>query len=147
MGIFDRLGDVIKSYLNEDIGPREESRSYRKNFIDPDILEAQAEVEEFLRSGRNERKTYAKTERETPGTRAKEEKSAPEALRADFAELELPFGASSEECKTAYKRLLKIHHPDRHIGNPENIRKATEKSVRINTAFARVEKWRRTGMV
>ncbi|MDR1216665.1 MAG: J domain-containing protein [Treponema sp.] len=143
MGIFDRLSDVIKSYLNDD-DYTGKSHAYGRN-IDPDVIEAQAEVEEFLRTGRNERKAYTKTEKETPGARGKER--MPEALRTDFVELELPFGASHEECKKAYKRLLKIHHPDRHIGNPENVRKATEKSARINTAFDRIEKWRQTGMV
>ncbi|MDR0785350.1 MAG: J domain-containing protein [Treponema sp.] len=143
MGIFDRLSDVIKSYLSEDT----DFTGNRKNFIDPDFLEGQAEVEEFLKTGRNERKTYTKPEGEAPGAKANEEKKTPLALKMDFAELELPLGASSEECKKAYKRLLKIHHPDRHTGNPENVRKATEKSARINTAFDRIEKWRRTGTV
>jgi DnaJ-domain-containing protein 1 len=145
MGIFDRISDVIRSYLNDNDDFDKKSHSYGKNFTDPDFLEGQAEVEEFLRSGGNGWKAYTKTERETSEARAKER--TPEVLRTDFVELELPFGAPSEECKKAYKRLLKIHHPDRHTGNPENIRKATEKSARINAAFDRIEKWRKTGMV
>ncbi|MDR0410443.1 MAG: J domain-containing protein [Treponema sp.] len=147
MGIFDRLSDVIKSYLNEDTSTAERSRSYGRNFVDPDFLEGQAELEEFLKTGRNERKTYTRPQREAPGAKAEEERKIPLALKADFTELELPLGASSEECKKAYKRLLKIHHPDRHTGNPENMRKATEKSARINSAFDRIEKWRQTGIV
>jgi curved DNA-binding protein CbpA len=69
----------------------------------------------------------------------------PETLRSDFAELGLPFGASADECKQAYKRLLKQHHPDRHGGHPENMKKATEKAARINAAFDRIERWRKTG--
>ncbi|MDR0568327.1 MAG: J domain-containing protein [Spirochaetaceae bacterium] len=66
-------------------------------------------------------------------------------MKRDFAELGLSPGASQEECKAAYKKLLKIHHPDRHAGHSENMRKATEKSARINTAFDRIEHWRQTG--
>jgi DnaJ-domain-containing protein 1 len=143
MGIFDRLSDVIRSYLSDDDYTGKSRVGGR--FVDPDVLEAQAEVEEFLRTGRSERKAYTGTEKETPGARGKER--MPEALRVDFEELELPFGASHEECKKAYKRLLKIHHPDRHTGNPENVRRATEKSARINTAFDRIEKWRQTGTI
>jgi hypothetical protein len=71
----------------------------------------------------------------------------PEDLRPDFAELGLPFGASAEECKTAYKKLLKIHHPDRHAGHAGNSQKATAKSARINASWDRIEKWRKTGTV
>jgi hypothetical protein len=70
----------------------------------------------------------------------------PEALRPDFAELGLPFGASGEDCKAAYKKLLKIHHPDRHAGHAGNAQKATAKSARINAAWDRIETWRKTGM-
>jgi curved DNA-binding protein CbpA len=69
----------------------------------------------------------------------------PESLRPDFAELGVPFGASAEDCKAVYKNLLKIHHPDRHAGHAENMRKATEKSARINAAYDRINKWRETG--
>lgn len=71
----------------------------------------------------------------------------PESLKQDFAELEVPLGASPEVCKAAYKKLLKIHHPDRHAGHPGNMKKATEKSARLNTAFDRIERWRQTGKV
>jgi curved DNA-binding protein CbpA len=46
------------------------------------------------------------------------------------------------ECKAAYKKLLKLHHPDRHAGHTGNMKKATEKSARINAAYDRIEKWR-----
>jgi DnaJ-class molecular chaperone len=69
----------------------------------------------------------------------------PEELRPDFALLELPFGAGEDECKAAYKRLLKLHHPDRHAGHEGNMRKATERSSRITAAYDRIEKWRATG--
>jgi hypothetical protein len=68
-------------------------------------------------------------------------RAVPEELRPDFAELGVPFGASAASCKTAYKNLLKKHHPDRHSGRPENVQKATEKTARINAAWDRIEKW------
>lgn len=87
------------------------------------------------------------------GSRASEFKrhepaaAVPESLRQDFAELGVSMGASSEDCKAAYKKLLKIHHPDRHAGHPGNMKKATEKSARLNAAFDRIERWRQTGKV
>jgi len=69
-------------------------------------------------------------------------KLPPEELRVDFEYLGMPFGASAEACKAAYKKLLKIHHPDRHAGHEGNYKKATEKTAKINAAYDRIEKWR-----
>ncbi|MDR2209856.1 MAG: J domain-containing protein [Spirochaetaceae bacterium] len=63
-------------------------------------------------------------------------------MRPDFAELGLPFGAGADECKAAYRRLLKLHHPDRHAGHQGNMEKATKKMAKINAAYDRIEKWR-----
>ncbi|MDR0602408.1 MAG: J domain-containing protein, partial [Treponema sp.] len=81
------------------------------------------------------------------GDAAGGEKAAlpPESLRPDFAELDLPFGAPEKECREAYRRLLKKHHPDRHAKHPENFRAATVKTARLNAAFDRIEDWRKSG--
>lgn len=191
MGIFDRLGDVLKSYLND-----EDRRIFGRPrdsapFGDPDLETAYEELDEFLRHGsRNARNSTSggqawespdsgigrddgawgnpgsysnagpngrenwweakdgrgnsggpegRTSRGTFGRRAAD---PPEELRPDFAELGLPFGASAGECKAAYKKLLNIHHPDRHAGHSGNMKKATEKSARINAAYDRIKKWR-----
>jgi DnaJ-domain-containing protein 1 len=153
VGIFDRLGDVIKSYLNDEDG-RPRSRGG-----DPDMEEAEAELESFLRGGGaraggrgggaetggrdwDRGRSAEKGRRADEGRRTGGPATPPEELRPDFAELGLPFGAGSEECKAAYRRLLKLHHPDRHAGHEGNRKKATEKSARINAAYDRIEKWR-----
>jgi DnaJ-domain-containing protein 1 len=155
MGIFDRLGDVIKSYLQDDdeeIFGRT-SRAQRRS-ADPDLDAAFEELDDYLRggperqkgsSGGKDRNTAQAGGENLRGGKTGWEAAAPEALRKDFAELGLPFGASADECKRAYKGLLKQHHPDRHAGHPGNMKRATEKSARINAAFDRIERWRETG--
>jgi curved DNA-binding protein CbpA len=180
MGIFDRIEDVIKSYLNSEddrvFGSRSggsfNARGGRSG--DPDVEAAFDELNEFLNRGKSppEDDTYENWGAAGPargaGARRKESgaghtrtgsrsgagdthgnrgsaSAVPETLRADFAELGLPFGAPAEDCKAAYKKLLKTHHPDRHAGHEGNMRKATEKSARINAAFDRIERWRQTG--
>jgi DnaJ-domain-containing protein 1 len=134
MGIWDRLNGVIKSYLSDEdsriFGHKEERRS---PLNDPDIDAAFEELNEFLKGGG--KGGASETGRARPS-------APPEELRPDFAELGLPFGASAGECKAAYKKLLKIHHPDRHAGHEGNFKKATEKTTRINAAYDRIEKWR-----
>jgi hypothetical protein len=194
VGIFDRLETVIKSYLN----PEDERIFGRSRRGDPDLEEAEAELERFLRGGgsgnrkgggeawsdgtgksgvwgdgrtgggawtdgRADDRTTGRADGRAAGGAtggawdesrtaggawgdgARQNRGAglpPEELRSDFAELGLPFGAGEEECKAAYKRLLKLHHPDRHAGHERNMKKATEKTMRINAAYDRIEKWR-----
>jgi DnaJ-class molecular chaperone len=143
MGIWDRLGNVIKSYLNDEDATPIGKGGGASPFEDPDLGAAFEELNDFL-SGKEKAEGEAAYRNGRAGKeRASSSRQPPESLRADFAELELPLGASPEECKNAYKRLLKIHHPDRHAGHEGNMKKATEKSARINAAYDRIEKWRR----
>jgi DnaJ-domain-containing protein 1 len=124
MGIFERLGTLIGSYFSENrTGPYE-----REGAADPELRAAYDELNEYLAGGalREEQKNTV----------------FPEAFRADFAELGVPFGADRKTCRDAYKGLLKLHHPDRHAGHEGNMKKATEKTARVNAAYERIEKQR-----
>jgi hypothetical protein len=165
MGIFDRLGDVINSYLNDEdsriFGRRQEPLGGSPTG-DPDLDAAFDELNDYL-GGTREKDwgpsggSSANREqfwnggfgqdhgfRENQGGFGPRGNAGlpPEDLRPDFAQLGLSFGASAAECKAAYKKLLKIHHPDRHANHPGNFQKATAKSARINAAYDRIEKWR-----
>ncbi|MCL2130497.1 MAG: J domain-containing protein [Treponema sp.] len=132
MGIWERLGTVVKSYLNDDeSGTFEKSTS--RSSIDPDLNAAYDELNDFLK-GKENREKHEKKE---------PQKKVPEELCKYFTELGLPPGSSMDECKIAYKKLLKLHHPDRHAGESEKIKKATEKSALLNTAYDQIEKWYR----
>jgi DnaJ-domain-containing protein 1 len=148
--MFERLGDVIKSYLNDEDGRIFGSGPRRGDWSDPDMDAAFEELNDYL--GGTEKKDWgpadggaANRDRAWNGGFGPAENTGlpPEELRPDFAELGLPFGASAEDCKGAYKKLLKIHHPDRHANHPGNFQKATAKSARINAAYDRIEKWRK----
>jgi DnaJ-domain-containing protein 1 len=146
MGLWERLGNVLKSYIND--GTERvfgEERSGRRHG-DNDYDAAYEELDQFLKGEKAE--GNART-RESETTQSRREpfnasRPIPPELRQDFAVLGLSPGASEEECKEAYKKLLKIHHPDRHGKDPEAMKKATEKTSRINAAYDRLEKWFRT---
>jgi DnaJ-domain-containing protein 1 len=164
------LENVIKSYLNQ-----EDERIFgRSRRGDPDLEEAEAELENFLRGGggrdwsdsrdrgaadgawgesrRNTGDWSDSRDRKAAGgtggarsenrTGAQTRGAMTEQVRRDFAELGLPPGAGGEDCKAAYRRLLKLHHPDRHAGHQRDMEKATDKMARINAAYDRIEKWR-----
>ena len=137
MGIFDRLGNVINSYFNDF---EKETSGRLSSTGDPDLDAAYEELNDFLKDG----KTRNSNSRAESSYNAKTSniKLPPEELRTDFEFLGVPFGADNETCKAAYKKLLKIHHPDRHAGHEGNYKKATERSAKINAAYDRIEKWR-----
>jgi len=160
MGIFDRLGSVINSYFND--FSNETSGRFRSSG-DPDVDAAYEELDDYLnRKERHFEKDANKdfgnsrnfsgardsnSARNSSSARPSGVKLPPEELRSDFDLLGVPFGADNETCKTAYKNLLKLHHPDRHAGHEGNYKKATEKTAKINAAWDRIEKWRQTGKV
>jgi DnaJ-domain-containing protein 1 len=137
MGIWNRLENVIKSYLNDD-APQSGSYGRTNRSHDPDLDAAYEELNDFLRGGAS---ASSDTGREAAGEKREKERPVPGEIREDFTELGLAPGATAEECKAAYKKLLKIHHPDRHADHPGNMKKATEKTARINSAYRRLEKW------
>jgi DnaJ-domain-containing protein 1 len=139
MGIWDRLGNVIKSYLDDDDAKIFGNGKSYSSSADPDLNAAFEELDDYLnRNGAGGEPLGGGG----TGQNRRHGEYVPEELGPDFAELGLPFGAPAEACKAAYKKLLKIHHPDRHAGHQGNFKKATEKTARINAAYDRIEKWR-----
>ena len=143
MGMLDRLGNVIKSYLNDYSEGQNRGERLRQGRSDPDYNAAYEELDDFL--NKKDKQSGGETSKEASKGSSGHNRVPPESLNKDFEELGLSPDASFEECKAAYKSLLKIHHPDKHSGHENNMKKATEKSARVNTAYRRLEDWfRRT---
>ena len=146
MGIWGRLGNVVKSYLNDSgsevfkksgsdsrSGPAWKTR-------DSDLDAAFEELDDFLNCGSQGSGEAGRSQaKQSPAA----EQVVQEEVRKDFAELGLSPDASAAECKAAYKKLLKLHHPDRHAADSEATRKATEKPARINAAYNRLQEWQK----
>jgi len=132
--------DELNDYLNQKDYRFEDYRKEKRDRSSDTEKKSNANRNTNTYSWRDAGDTSFKTEkRETPTGR----KLPPEELRADFDLLGVPFGADEEICKIAYKKLLKIHHPDRHASHEGNYKKATEKSTKINAAWDRIDKWRK----
>ena len=89
--------------------------------------EAQARARAEERARRQEQRT--RTEQESP-------KPKPEQVFDPYEVLGLIRGASKQEIKTAYHKLMKVYHPDMvaHLG-PETQKVAAEKALVINRAY------------
>ena len=137
--IFDRLGRLIRSF-GIDTGPRASpSRS-----SDPLEREAEEELDEFLRTGRDAPKRPAgQGNRSYQEQRRQEAPNRPfldPALVQAYAVLGLQPQATWEEVNAAHRALLKKHHPDRQAGNEALMNQATAQSQKINEAFQVLKK-------
>ncbi len=145
-GIFDRLGNLIRSIIPESDGS---AGSQHRGSLDPDMDAAWDELDEFLETGANsERPDSARSGNRPNGTRpAAAAGSVPEALRQDYGNLELPPGAPFNAVRKAYKNLLIEYHPDKHSSSPAKQQLANEITKKINQSFQRIKHYEETGTV
>lgn len=125
MDIFDRLGNLIRTIIDDEDGP--EPRGGR--FDDPDETAAWDELEAYMRGGESGA---------PPSFDAPDRDGMPESLRRDFRNLEVPVGAPLADVRRGYKRLMAAYHPDRHSSDPEKLRTATEITKKLNQSFQRI---------
>jgi hypothetical protein len=166
--IFERLERLVKSWVNSGLSSSSGNEEYRRpgsifgagprsgGSGDSDFDAAMAELDDFLdtskteterreaeeRRAQEERERRARQEQEKryraygAGTAAQDtEKAIEDAYRYLGLKPYAPFA----EAKAAYKKLLFKYHPDRNASSPEALKKATETSTRINTAFQIIE--------
>lgn len=100
------------------------------------ILEARAEdpLEEDPELARIRAEVEAE-EAARAATQPPPEAALPAEVRAWYGNLELPIGASADEVKAAYRRLMRRYHPDKHALDPAQAKVATEVAQRLRTAY------------
>lgn len=60
-------------------------------------------------------------------------------LRELYAQLEVPYGASFEDVKKSFRRLMRKYHPDLHAGNPQKHKTATQLTMSLTQAYNELE--------
>jgi hypothetical protein len=60
-------------------------------------------------------------------------------LRELYAQLEVPYGASFEDVKRSFRRLMRKYHPDLHAGNPAKQKTATQLTMSLTQAYNELE--------
>lgn len=134
--IFDRFGNLLKSFLRDD----EPAAAGNTSYSDPDLRDAWDELEDFLNSDESA---------DAPGNRSSNTRAkapvVPAELQKDYRLLKTKPGASLEEVAKSYRQLLRIHHPDRHATDPAAFAKATERTKTLTSAFRRIKEYATTG--
>lgn len=158
--ILDRLERLVKSWVNAtidgaDYGEQQRVRRPASRSGDSDFDAAMAELDDFLDTSRTEtEKREAREQQEREAREWKERETwerrarsgagpADETTYAAIVEAYRYLGvapfAPFTEVRTAYKKLLFKYHPDRNNETPEALKRATETTTRINTAYQIVE--------
>ena len=118
---------------------------------DSDEAEAWEELNDYLGEGSSSRFNPG-AGRTSSGPRRGPTQSArpsgpPQSLKKDFANLELPFGATLEQSRAAHRKLIRAYHPDRHATNPDKYRIANEITQRINYSYQRIKQYYEHGII
>lgn len=96
---------------------------------------ARAELNTLLERVSDDARPSSQEHTDPDPPRAPARESREEKLSRYYANLELPAGAPWPEVKHAYRRLMRQYHPDRHHGDPEKARVATELSQELRVAY------------
>lgn len=150
--MFDRLGEFLRDYIDDDeqdifSSPEEEQEKQKseKTEFKFDTSKQQSEYKSSEKT-QQQKFTYTKTQQTKSQTQQKKQSSTkrcyvPFELYEDFKTLCLMPGTNLEECKIAYKSLLKKFHPDKFANEPEKQKEATEITSSITSAFTRIKIW------
>ena len=101
---------------------------------DSDYAEAWDELNDFLSDKGSVNKNNS-TDKKTSIPKT------PEVLRQDYLNMGVPFGSDFNITKNAYKKLIIKYHPDKNSSNTESIKKATEKTKKLNISFQKIKAW------
>ncbi len=147
--LFDRFGNLLRSWTSQDSGSTFANSSFGSG--DPFLDEAMAELDAYLEDDKEKqeqlRKEKEAREAQFRAQSSKASSGPPPKLAQAYKTLGLPFKAPFAEVKTAYKKLLKEHHPDKHGSDPLAQKQATETSARINNAYRVIELWHEYGKI
>jgi DnaJ-domain-containing protein 1 len=122
MGIFQRISSATRSSLN-DIKSRTFGRSNRPLAELTDV-----ELEEEVLRRRRDRAAGRQDPRHS-------ESPVDRQLVQYYANLELDPTATIDDIKSAYRRLMRKYHPDKHLGEPGRHRAATELAAQLTRAY------------
>jgi DnaJ-domain-containing protein 1 len=131
--VYDRLGSILRDKLDSDEDPFDA--------WDPHAGRTRqaGNARERTPPPRRQSASDRESPRERPLVRV------PDELKEDFRVLGLPPGVPLAECKSAWKKLLKTHHPDYQTADLAAQTRSNVLSARITDAWRRISHWYETG--
>ncbi len=134
MSLTKRLWNVARANLSDFASalrsdPLDELTEEERRALDEELKQTVG-----ARAGRRARQAYESVNDRVNQTRPGGP-SPEEQRRRWYKTLELEPGASFEEVRKAYRKLLRKYHPDRFAQNPEKYKAATEVTRNVTEAY------------
>lgn len=124
MDLWYRVELLVRSWLDRTAAPERADDAWQ-------------ELDEFLRSHDLGSASPSATGAGT-GSGVGRDQSIPADVRQALHDLELAPGASIEEIRAAYRRQLRLYHPDRHAADRDRYEAASEVTRRLTLAYRRL---------
>ena len=152
----DEQSNETKSHTNEKIKKEEkqENFSFTQNKSENKTefkFDTSKQQSEFHNTKKSQEQNFSNTNTQNGRTQRSQSQQkkqtsskryyVPFELYEDFKTLCVMPGTNLEECKVAYKSLLKKFHPDKFANEPEKQKEATEITSSITSAFTRIKTW------
>ncbi len=131
--LFDRLNGIFESLDRLFDNMFEHSR--RDSFYDPDFKDAWIELEDYIKKRKPQFHSSGRS-RQSENLHT----TGFEHLRQDYKNLEVDFGASQEDIRRSYKKLMKKYHPDNYPEDSEKHKLATEITKKLNSSYQKIKK-------
>ena len=141
--MISRLKDILRAELSEklnDLGMFKDSiedmevneilEKLKKQYgpkINPD------QEDTYRQSEQNQYSGYKRQQEQTVDPNRKKEEEY-------YRNLELPYGSPFEAIKKAYRKQMKVYHPDLYHGDPEKFEMAQQVSSQLNESYVYFEK-------
>ena len=125
MGLFQRIARFTRTGMS-DSGP---SRDKPLSELTDAELEEELIRRRRARAAKRSKTSYTHAADRNPHSPQNKQ------LSQYYANLELEPGASLDEVRRAYRELMNRYHPDKHIGDPERHKAATELAQSLSRAF------------
>lgn len=131
--MFDRLFNILKAEIGDAFQSKEDKISKEDWELYEQVYGKKSQTTQDQTTQDNFEQEFENHFKQQTWQQQQEEKQY-------YAVFELPQGASFEEVKASYKRLIKQYHPDRFHNDPEKHKAAIEISQKLNIAYGYFEK-------
>ncbi|MCR4790408.1 MAG: J domain-containing protein [Treponemataceae bacterium] len=145
---FDKLGDLLKDYIDDENQQKQNLNVQNfssKEQVKKTIADAFNIHDFFHTKPKSQGKIFSSPNDDfnvkKPQFERIQKKSLTDELINDFRKLGLEAPSSLEECKAAYKKLIKKYHPDNYLNAPSDYEKATKITISLTESLDRIKEW------
>ncbi|GAA4841310.1 DnaJ domain-containing protein [Algivirga pacifica] len=135
--ILDRLKDILIANINDQLEQNHVRDKFDKALED---LEKEFNIDfgQFKREHKQweyDQETYTEYSSSSYQQQNRYQDPLLKKEKEYYAALEVPYGSTFPEVKKAYRKLMKVYHPDLYHNDAEKHKIAQEVSLKINEAY------------